>query len=361
MRLSEIDSDKIKIGGRTIAGMDPVTLIWTGSYVEFRVKAGEFKVLVEGPFETYENWIAIEVNGEIVSRRMISKDKEWITVFRMRNPETVTDVKIIKEVQAFPSDSAHRLNIYEIETDGELLPVEEKKLKIEFIGDSITSAEGCAGAKSEMDWVAGLFSHINSYPYMLGKKLDADIQVFSQSGWGVYCSWDCNIDCAIPRHYEKICSVMDGEYFAQNGFCDRWDFGKWQPDAIIINLGTNDDGAFHNSECDNHNLLGMDHEEYIEEDRLKVRGAIADFLKTVRDNNPKAYIYWGYGMIGDMLGDTIREAIRIYSDEYKDSRVSYIALLQITPETTGSRNHPGKSAHEKVAEIIEKEIKSRMQ
>lgn len=358
MKISEIDNSKIRVGGRVTDCRGPLSLIWTGSYVEFNVKASEFKILLAGPFVTYENWIAIEINGEIVSRRMVEKQKEWITVFRMRNPQLVTNVKIIKEVQAFSGDVEHRLDLYEIETDGELLPIEEKELKIEFIGDSITSAEGAIGAKCEMDWIASVFSHTNSYPYMVGRKLDADIRVFSQSGWGVYSSWDCNIDGVIPKYYEDIASVMTGDFFEANGFHNKLDFSRWQPDAIIINLGTNDDGAFHNTECENADLLRMDNDKYVEEDRIKVKDAMVSFLKNVRDNNPDAYIIWGYGMIGDMLEPTIMEAIEEYIKQYHDRNIKYIRLPIVTDKTTGARSHPGRKAHKEVTKVIVKELKA---
>ena len=43
--------------------------------------------------------------------------------------------------------------------------IKEKKLKIEFSGDSITSAEGAIGAKNDMDWIPMFFSAHNSYPF----------------------------------------------------------------------------------------------------------------------------------------------------------------------------------------------------
>lgn len=363
MKISDISTEKINICGRTTAAREPLSLVWGGSFVEFHVKASEFRILLAGPYTTYENWIAIEINGEILSRRMVSKDKEWITVFRMMNPDKETIVKIIKETQAFESDAEHRLDIYEIETDGELLEVNKDKLRIEFIGDSITSAEGCIGAKCEEDWRAQIFSHTNSYPYMTGKKLDADIQVFSQSGWGTYASWDCKENCALPLYYEDIYSLMSynpanrDSFFAKQGFYEPWDFLSWQPDVVVINLGTNDDGAFHNEECENKNLLKMQGTELDEEDRLKVRNACVDFLKTVRKNNPDALMVWAFGMLECKIAVTIKEAVEIYKKEQSDEQALFVELPPVTDETVGSRFHPGRKAHKKAAKVIVQTIK----
>lgn len=358
MKMKDIDPKKIKVCGRTIDSRDPICLIWTGSFVEFNVKASEFKVLIEGPYDTYESWIAIEINGEVISRRMVLKEKEWITVFRMMNPENITNVKIIKEVQAFGSDSEHRLNLYEIETDGELMPVSDKLLRIEFIGDSINSAEGCVGATCEMDWIAQFFSHTNSYPYMVGKKLGADIRVFSQSGWGVYASWDCNTDCVIPKYYEGIASLMAPGFFDRNGFNSKWDFASWQPHVVIINLGTNDNNAFHNEDCATPDVLRMNGEKYNKKDRIKVRNAIVDFIKMVRKNNPDALIYWAYGMLDNALEKTILEAIEIAKYDLEDKHIGYIQLPKALEKELGSRYHPGVKAHKKATRAIVKRLKS---
>ena len=322
MQISKIPSERIKIGGQSSDALNPVTLLWTGSFVEFNVQASEFRILIEGTYDSYESWIAIEINGEVISRRMVSRQKEWITVFRMRNPETVTNVKIIKEVQYFTGDKNHKLNIYEIETDGELFEVSDKTLKLEFIGDSITSAEGCSGAKCETEWIASVFSHTNSYPYMLGNALDADIRVYSQSGWGVYASWDGDYNCAIPKHYEE------------------WVYKDWEPDAIIINLGTNDANAFGSSENDN------------------IRIACGNFLKLLRNIHPKAQLFWAYGMFDNVLENPILEAINSVKAELKDEKIEYISLPATDEDDIGSRFHPGRRAHEKVADLLIKRIKN---
>ena len=359
MKISDIQSELIKIGGRTTECREPLSLIWTGSYVEFCVKASEFQILIEGPYCTYENWIAIEVNGAVLSRRMVSCEKEWVTVFRMMNPDKPTKVRIIKEVQAFADDDQHRLNIYEIKTDGELLPVTDGKLKIEFVGDSINSAEGCAGAVCEEEWIAQFFSHVHSYPYMVGKLLNADINVISQSGYGAYASWDCNVNNAVPNFYEEVCSVMQGEYFKQNGFHDKWDFGIWQPDVVVINLGTNDDFAFRNEDCPGSSVLVLEGDTYRESDRLKVRDAMVRFLKVVRKNNPAAMIYWAFGMLGNDMKATILEAMNIVCKELNDDKIRFIQLPNTSEEEIGARSHPGVVAHKKVADIIAGVIEAR--
>ena len=356
------DEKNIKIHGRTVENRDPVTLVWTGSCIEMNVKCSELSILLAGPYENYENWIAIEINGAVLARHMIKKKKTWVKVFRGLNPAVVTNVKIIKEVQAMHEDVEHCLKAYAVKLDGEILPVEERPYKLEFIGDSITSGEGAFGAKQEEEWISMFFGHVHSYPYMVSKELNADYRVFSKSGWGIYCSWDNQPKFNIPSQYENICSATFSEKLAKKGFCKKNDFASWQPDAILVNLGTNDDGAFHNPAFTDENgvthKMRMKGDKYLKKDGDKVKNAAVEFLKILRRNNENARIFWCYGMLGDGMKEILLAAIKEYKEETKDKKVAFLELPNTTEETVGSRMHPGKASHEKAAKVIVKKLKS---
>ena len=94
--------------------------------------------------------------------------------------------------------------------------------------------------------------------------------------------------------------------------------------------------------------------EYIEEVKEILTTAICDFLKVVRNRNPTAQIIWGYGMLGDNFLSAIREAVEGYAKQTADSRIHFLQLPNTTPDTVGSRLHPGVKAHRKAAQVIEK-------
>jgi hypothetical protein len=74
----------------------------------------------------------------------------------------------------------------------------------------------------------------------------------------------------------------------------------------------------------------------------------------VRDCNPEAQIIWGYGMLGDNFLPVIREAVETYAEQTGDTRIHFLQLPNTTPDTVGSRLHPGVKAHRKAAQVIEK-------
>ena len=355
---------EIKVNGRTVrdqADGFPLSLVWSGSSIEFDIKASELHILVEGPYEIYENWIAVEIDGEILQRRPLNKNKEWITVFRMVSPDRITHVRLIKEDQAMSFDASHCINIYSVKHDGNILPnindnKLKNKLKIEFIGDSLTSGEGCIGDRDAMDWITMYFSHTRSYPYYVSKKLDADYRLISLSGWGLYSSWDNRTDCAIPLYYEQICSILPEGPLKARGFGNDNDFNAWQPDYIVVNLGTNDNGAFHNDAFVDENgvthKLHMQGDDYATEDADKIINACIDFCHKLRSNNAKSRIIWAYGLCDSHMFPYLQKAIDLYKNKYNDDRIYIIPLEPVDNDSIGSRMHPGMNAHKKVAEQI---------
>lgn len=359
MEILKIKNDSnIKILGRTINSSDSVDLVWTGSGVEMNIKASELWLCVEAPYESFENWIAVEINGEILQRRPLDKEKSWIQIFRGMNSENVTHVRILKETQANSADPNAFISIYEYKTDGVTVPLSQSKMKIEFIGDSINSAEGAIGAKADMDWISQYFSHVNSYPYFVGKKLDAEIRVFSQSGFGLYISWDNDRTHAVPPYYEKICSIMGKGAVYNKGFNEKWDFSSWQPDYIVINLGTNDEAAFNYEGPSKLDMFTKNGDEYNIDDLNKVKETLVKFLYTVRKNNPNSYIIWAFDVFNGKITPSIEESVNKYIAESKDEKVCYLKLKNFTDETVGSRAHPGRLSHLENAEIISNFISS---
>ncbi len=352
-----------KVHGRTTEERSPLTLFWTGSGLELNAKGSELWLEVEADYDTYEPWISILINGEWVGRQMVVAGRHWICIFRTMNDQTVKNVRILKDVQAMSGDSDHKLQIHAVRFDGEFLPITEKHHRIEFIGDSITSGEGIIGDKQEEDWISMWFGAVKNYTALTAQALNADYRVISQSGWGVLTSWDNNPHGNIPDIYEKVCGLLAGEKNKALGSWQENDFHSWQPEIIVVNLGTNDNGAFHSPEWieettgDIYKQRLNEDGSYNEEDLKAFEQAVERFLGKLRQYNPKAQIVWAYGMIGLDLMPSIYRAVNEYQKKTSDKKVSVFQLPNITQETTGARQHPGKLAHEKAAEQLSDYLK----
>ncbi len=362
-KLGDISKTDLHIYGRNNGVYSPLPLFWTASGVEVRVRASELWVEVEAGYDVYEPWISILVDHAPVSRQMVLKGRYWIPVFRSMDRETERTVRISKDVQPMSDEPGSFLKIHGFRIDGEFLPVEEKKMKIEFIGDSITSGEGTVGAKRELCWSSMVFGSVENYASITAELLDADYHIISQSGWGVLSSWDGNPKCSLPRYYEQVCGLAAAGENAAAGAGDAYDFKIWQPDVVVINLGTNDESAFSQPSvfCDE---TGMLFDQRLEADGSyeaysaeRLRNAMKIFLKKVRHYNGEAEIIWAYGMLGTPLKDLILAAIHEYQKDSGDNKVRFVELIPADDTTIGSREHPGVRCHRQAAGILTAEIK----
>lgn len=354
--------EELRVLGRTGKSRNPLVLFWTGSGVELCYEGTELWCEFESDYSCYEQWIAVYVNGALLTRQMLQKGRQKVCLFRNLQMKKVNHVKVVKEVQAMPGDEEAYLAIHAFYGDGTFCKVPEPKCRIEFIGDSITSGEGSYGSTEEQDWVAMWFSATQAYPHMVAERLNADCRVFSQSGYGVYCAYDNNLDHVIPKYYEQVCGVLTGKRNVESGAQEAHDFSSWQPDYIVINLGTNDGGAFHNPEWQDeatgrkNKMVADETGAPAKECLLKVQGAVTDFLRMVRKNNGTAQIIWAYGMMGTVVESAIKEGITAYVKESGDKKIHYITLNEIKNEQIGARSHPGILGHRATAEMIYNKI-----
>lgn len=359
--LSEIEN--LKVHGRTTTCLNPLTLFWTGSGIELNARGSELWIEVEVDYDIYEPWISVVINSAPVSRQMLTAGRYWICIFRGMTENAVKNIRIIRDTQAMNGDPSSYLQIHSVKFDGEFLPVEEKPYKLEFVGDSITSGEGTIGAKEEDDWISMWLSAINNYGRITAEALNAEYRIISESGWGVLTSWDNNPHFNIPQYYEKVCGLLTGEKNKELGAFKDNDFDSWQPDIIVVNLGTNDGGAFTSPEWKDE-VTGETHKQRLnedgtfnEEDLASFEKAVYNFLIKLRKYNKKANIVWVYGMLGIPMLPYIYRAVDTYIKASSDKKVSIFQLPNTTEKIVGARTHPGVLSHKKAAKELAGYIK----
>lgn len=327
-------------------------LFWSCSGIELLFTGSALSVILEADYGAKEPWVAVEVNGAPVIRTPIPRGESTLLLFQGMTARTVKHVRLFKETQpmAQDGDPHHRLRIKGLRwSGGEFLPLPAPKYRLECIGDSLTSGEGLAGAKSEMDWTSMIFSASQAWPKLTADLLGAEFRVVSQSGWGIRSGWDNHPSHALPGWYAPVCAVAGGEKDLALGSQHPNDFAAWSPDAIVVNLGTNDVNAMTISAWH-----GPDGTRFKQEDtplcRKLIEDAAVDFLCQLRRLNPKSKLVWAYGMVYSTLQTELENAVARFRAETGDENTYYIALPAVTPETTGSRLHPGPACHRQAAE-----------
>lgn len=374
-KISEIE--KLKIHGRRTACLDPLTLFWNGSGIEMNVRATVVKLRCYADYSVFEPWIDVLVEGVRYQKRPLEKGINEITIWQGNAGPGESDIplrniKIMRDTPAMAADGDTLIRIEAVFTDGTFEIVDEPGHRIEFIGDSITSGEGCMGPVSEQEWNSACFDAVDNYTYITAQKLCADYEVFSQSGYGFVWSWDGNPKENMPLFYDEVYGLVPAGKACELGTYEKYDFSLFEPDIVIINLGTNDAGAYSASSHEAARSMGSDNIHYLNEkgeippgDVVALKNGAKAFLKKVREKRPGAIIIWAYGMllqdsdiINTQMTNLLSAAVAEYSKQENDSKVYYHQLPPTLAGEFGSRSHPGHPAHKKAAESLVKKIEA---
>lgn len=352
----------IQTGGRVSVREDGITFFWTGSSLEFIVSGSELSVDLDVPEDSLCPWVCIYLNGHLLQRCLLRRGRQTLPVYDHLNYTDPKHICIIKDSPALLQNAVYGgETLYTVTglcTDGTFFPQLNAagKLKIELIGDSITSGEGLFGYPGLITEDLWFFTsqpelHYGTY---IARQLDADLRIVTQAGWGVYIGYNNMPSYNIPSIYEQVCGAMASPSARSRGCADSYDFRSWQPDIIIVNLGTNDAAAFANpgfTDPETGRLWKMRTNRNgtpNEEDLLKIEEAALFFLHTLRRCNPGARILWCYGMMGHEMEATLQKAVL----RSGDPKTTYVSLPDTLPGEFGSVDHPGIPSHKKTADTL---------
>lgn len=100
---------------------------------------------------------------------------------------------------------------------------------IEVIGDSISCGYGTLGTLADSNCFP-TESAWDTYESVAARALSADVSIIAMSGQGVYRNYGGDMNNTLPMVYTRALT---------NDATPAWDF-RTQPQAVIVNLGTND-------------------------------------------------------------------------------------------------------------------------
>ncbi|HEY5368696.1 MAG TPA: SGNH/GDSL hydrolase family protein [Hanamia sp.] len=170
---------------------------------------------------------------------------------------------------------------FETESKTQLLkPDKLPKRKIEFFGNSITC--GYAIYDTAKDHSEGYYeNNYDAYGAITARHYNAQYHCIAKSGIGIMVSW---FPLIMPEMYNRL-DPTDST--------SKWDFSKYTPDLVVINLFQNDSW-----------IVTMPGNEQFKKrfgstppDESQIVKAYENFVKTVRATYPKAPIIC---MLGNM-------------------------------------------------------------
>ncbi|GKU04897.1 amino acid transporter [Fusarium langsethiae] len=214
-------------GYRFVGRVNPATkeLTWPSTGVAFTFKGTEATININSITGTSSADLIIDGKDPIV---IANVNGTSISVPKL--PKGTHTVELRKRSET----SFGTFIITGVSTDGKLLEAPPPKRKIEIIGDSISVGYGLDGVIPCVD-TAALQNNGKTYGAVAARALNADYSVVAWSGKGLirnYASSPPDTSPPMPTIYTR---------YGANDKDNSFTFPKsWVPDAVVINLGTND-------------------------------------------------------------------------------------------------------------------------
>ncbi|TDG37275.1 electron transporter RnfD [Pedobacter changchengzhani] len=335
LKLVGSNNNRVNYMGRVLQTDSCTTFYWCGTSVQLNVKNTEnVKAIFSENADV--NYYDVIIDGKYTSKLKVLKGKHTYTVANglTKKPHTIqlfkatnTDEKITN-FYGFMVDECAKV----------LKDKTKQPLKMEFFGDSITAGHGVEVPDGMEDtYFAEYFNNYFTYAAITARYFNAQYHNTSKSGIGVTVSWDPAI---MPEIYNRL---------NPNDSLSKWDFSKYQPDIVVVNLFQNDNSLVNKPE----------HVQFIKRfgttkpSEEFIINAYKNFISSLRSVYPNAKIICALGNMDAVNKDSkwpgyIKTAVK----ELNDNKL-YVNIFK----PKNSPGHPRMAAQQAMADSLIKFIK----
>jgi lysophospholipase L1-like esterase len=261
----------------------------------------------------YGNYFDVYVDGALQPGTIIGDSSQTsYAVATGLDPAKTHEVRLYKRTEASLIGRTQTMGVT-FPGGGTLLsPAPGAAHRIEVVGDSISCGYGVLGPDATCTETPALEDHDDTYGAITARNLDADLYTIASSGRGVYRNGDGTLTETLPDIYGLALP------YVSSGVASAWNFATWVPDAVVIELGTND---------------------FVDGDPGSAFvTAYTMFLQRIRHNYPAAYILCTSGpMLVAPYDTTAAMYIESAIAAVGDARTAYLAF----PTQTGAEGCDG--------------------
>lgn len=346
----------ISVEGRTTAWPGGVSFDFQGVKVSTRftntsllalnmIKEGNitdfFVVLMDGIFNAIfstQDWISGQSTTLILANNIDPSMEHDVVVFKSTEPmwsELVPNANFVT-FESFSGDVGMQL----------LLPLTNSSpisFKLEFLGDSITAGycNLCDVFNSTND--PGYESFYLSWPTQICNALNATCHTAAWSGYGMVMNC-CGGETLMSDVWKRTLATVPSKNGSDpHGTIpeNEWDFSLYIPDAVIINLGTNDNLG------SRPNLISLYNQTYLNliKDAAKIYG-------------PNVHFFLACGPMSDSYCDEVNWVIQQSID--LQIKASFLDFRGFLNGTFGESccGHPGSQIDQAMAKYATTVIKT---
>ena len=309
--------DNIVLHGRIRFDENGAALGWAASGITMKFY-GRIAVFSFAPFKSTEPEMLMSVADCVKAKYAISDGNETVVVdFEEEGEHELQLLRISSSPTAI-----YLKDVCIYGKKAEILTAKKQyKIKMEFLGDSITCGYGVFGIETghrsfEEDAT-------KTYAYLTAQHFLAEGRFLGWSGRGLYCSCGGETTNRFADYFTR--DIPSGED-------NSWDFSSWQPDILVINGGTNDNGG------------GAPKDEF--------KKAAKKLYILARSVYPNAKIIFTLGIMGNSFH---KELTELYDEiTATDKNYYYLPVKAIWGSETeiGASFHPSYLGQKRLAEEL---------
>ncbi len=275
--------------------------------------------------EVNQPGLRVYVDGKEKSQIVLDRQEGWYFICELE-PEQEHEIRVVKITEAAMSYAG--LRQIKIEDGKILLPkrVQDDRVKVEFIGDSITCGYGVHG-EPESEYTIREEDGEYSYGAFMAREMNWNARWIAASGYGMYVEYTGNPDNNVPKLYPYVNWFVNREVY-QNP-------EEFEPRYIFINLGTNDSEHL----C----------KEEIRDNFLK---AYEKFLKMLRANHREAVLVCVLGTLCSGVFPYVKRVVEKVKAEGMEKVYAFELPYHDVEQDGMASMHPSIATHKKDAERI---------
>jgi len=217
------------VGRFDFSNPEQVSYDWSGVYIQFNIRSSECSVKMS---DTGHNYYNVLIDNQPSKTFDVKSDTTLLLAKGLG--KGVHQIQIYKRTEGFTGIGTFKG--IELSEKGEILPWNNVPVrKIEFIGNSITCGYGTEGLSKDEHFKPDTENNYQSYAPIMARAFHADYHIVAHSGQGVVRNYGykdkVSPDGTMPLRFNRVFDEKDQPV---------WNFSQWKPDAVVINLGTND-------------------------------------------------------------------------------------------------------------------------
>ena len=310
-----------KLHGRPYYVNDIPAFSWSNSGIEFCARFDRITVFFGENTAQQPTLFKIYVDNIEIKTSVVGKG---ITAVAENFRDKIHNVKILRISEGSTCVTVEKIQIYGKSPEF-MMPPERKRLKLEFLGDSITAGFGVLADGERLEYTTYEQDSTKTYAYLTAEALDAEIRTICISGEGICHSCGDMVGIPFIKFFNRTTRGLDG-----------YTPDDYVPDVFVVNGGTNDKRTHVTSE------------EFIE--------GVITLLKDIRTKYPKTPIIWMYGMMVHVFDEELKEAIERFNKSDKNTYCLIVKSVNDYKNQRGTYGHPNVNASVRCAGILKRKI-----